>query len=89
MSSSLSGVQLYHERQATEPRVQRHHVGVSLPRSGRPGVSVLPGVVRPDTLPSDRGMYSTYTYTASTAKGLKEQHHDQTNACLSHFFISG
>lgn len=37
--------------------VQRDHVGVSVPRSGRPGVSLLPGVVRPDTLSSDRGRY--------------------------------
>lgn len=56
MSFSLSGVQFHDERQASEPCVQRHHVGLSLPRSGRPGVSVLPGVVRPDTLPKERGI---------------------------------
>lgn len=84
MSPSLSGVQLHHERQATEPCVQHHHVGVSLPGSGRPGVSVLPGVVRPDTLPSDRGMYSTSTWAAN-----KEQCHHQTCACLIRFFRCG
>lgn len=56
-----SGVQPNHERQAAEPRVQRHHVGVSLPRTGRSGVSVLPGVVRPEALPAHRGTYLTAT----------------------------
>lgn len=73
MSSSLSGVQLHYERQAPEPCVQCHHVGVSLPRSGCPGVSLLPGVVRSDTLPSERGMYFTYMCTASTGKALKSK----------------
>lgn len=88
MSSSLSGVQLHHERQATEPRVQRHHVGVSLPRSGCPGVPVLPGVVRPDTLPSDRGMYSTYMYTAN-AKKAKSNAMPRSDVSFTHFFIFG
>lgn len=71
MSFSLSGVQFHHERQASEPCVQRHHVGLSLPGSGRPGVSVLPGVVCPDTLPTYRGMYYTYMSVASTGKARR------------------
>lgn len=55
----LSGIQLHPEWQAPEPRVQRHHVGVSLRRPGRPGVPVLSGVVRPDPLPAHRGTCTT------------------------------
>lgn len=69
--SITSGVQLHSERQAPEPRVQRHHVGVSVCRPGRPGVSLLSGVVCPDPLPSHRGMYSTRAKALMTVESLK------------------
>lgn len=67
----LSGFQLHPEWQAPEPRVQRHHVGVSLRGPGRPGVSVLSGVVRPDPLPSHRGTSQTCLNALITVKSLK------------------
>lgn len=69
--SITSGVQLHSERQAPEPRVQRHHVGVSVHRPGRPGVSLLSGVVRPDPLPSHRGTYSTCFKALMTVDSLE------------------
>uniref|UniRef100_A0A674P2G0 Sterol O-acyltransferase 2 n=1 Tax=Takifugu rubripes TaxID=31033 RepID=A0A674P2G0_TAKRU len=62
-----SGVQLHSERQAPEPRVQRHHVGVSVRRPGRPGVSLLSGVVCPGPLPSHRDA-GTHSGTPAMAK---------------------
>lgn len=69
--SNTSGVQLHSERQAPESRVQRHHVGVSVHWPGRPGVSLLSGVVRPDPLPSHRGTYSTCVKALMTVESLK------------------